>query len=256
MPKATLDAAQAGNDLLLMSSGSTALEDQAYQMVLTAVRSGAIPQAQVQASAQRVLALHLRYATGWTNVDGGGADRIAALPGGCSQLSIAAGSALSSRLMAEEAVVVEAAGREVPITSPDKVFFAERGDTKLDLVRYYQSVEEPLMRAMGGRPVLLQRFPNGAGGSSFFQKRVPELATRSGSRRRSSARRTAQRRRRSSPPTWLMCCGPSTSAASASMCGRRRQPTRTTPTSCASTSTPHPASPSTWSRRLRARCMR
>ena len=76
--------------------------------------------------------------------------------------------------MADDAVVVEAAGREVAITSPGKVFFAERGDTKLDLVRYYQSVEEPLMRAMGGRPVLLQRFPNGAGGSSFFQKRVPE----------------------------------------------------------------------------------
>jgi DNA ligase D len=76
--------------------------------------------------------------------------------------------------MADDAVVVEASGREVPITSPGKVFFAERGDTKLDLVRYYQSVEEPLMRAMGGRPVLLQRFPNGAGGPSFFQKRVPE----------------------------------------------------------------------------------
>ena len=30
------------------------------------------------------------------------------------------------------------------------------------------------MRAMGGRPVLLQRFPNGAGGPSFFQKRVPD----------------------------------------------------------------------------------
>src|SRR5437588_3959620 len=30
------------------------------------------------------------------------------------------------------------------------------------------------MAAMGGRPVLLQRFPNGAGGSSFFQKRVPD----------------------------------------------------------------------------------
>ena len=30
------------------------------------------------------------------------------------------------------------------------------------------------MAAMGGRPVLLQRFPDGAGGSSFFQKRVPE----------------------------------------------------------------------------------
>jgi DNA ligase D len=76
--------------------------------------------------------------------------------------------------MDEEAVVVEASGRDVPITNPGKVYFAERGDTKLDLVRYYQAVEEPLMRAMGGRPVLLQRFPHGAGGPSFFQKRVPE----------------------------------------------------------------------------------
>jgi DNA ligase D len=78
--------------------------------------------------------------------------------------------------MAGDEVAVEAAGREVAITSPDKVFFSERGETKLDLVRYYQAVEEPLMRAMGGRPVLLQRFPNGAEGSSFFQKRVPDSA--------------------------------------------------------------------------------
>jgi DNA ligase D-like protein (predicted polymerase) len=76
--------------------------------------------------------------------------------------------------MAEDAVLVEAAGREVAITSPSKVFFAGRGDTKLDLARYYQAVQAPLMRAMGGRPVLMQRFPNGAGGPSFFQKRVPE----------------------------------------------------------------------------------
>src|SRR6478609_7319576 len=54
--------------------------------------------------------------------------------------------------------------------------FPERGETKLDLVRYYQSVEAPLLRAMGGRPTLMQRFPNGAEGSSFFQKRVPENA--------------------------------------------------------------------------------
>ena len=39
-------------------------------------------------------------------------------------------------------------------------------------VHYYESVATPLLAAMGGRPVLLQRFPNGAGGSSFFQKRV------------------------------------------------------------------------------------
>src|SRR5438067_1983104 len=70
------------------------------------------------------------------------------------------------------AEVIEAAGREVEITNPDKVFFDERGDTKLDLVRYYEAVATPLLEAMGGRPVLLQRFPHGASGSSFFQKRV------------------------------------------------------------------------------------
>ena len=76
--------------------------------------------------------------------------------------------------MDSDAVVVSAAGHDVAITSPDKVFFPERGETKLDLVRFYEAVEGPLLEAMGGRPVLLQRFPHGAGGSSFFQKRVPE----------------------------------------------------------------------------------
>jgi len=75
-----------------------------------------------------------------------------------------------------EHVDVELAGRTVRISSPDKVMFPESGQTKLDLVRYYEAVEVPLMRAMGGRPVLMQRFPHGAGGSSFFQKRVPENA--------------------------------------------------------------------------------
>src|SRR3954462_15734699 len=78
--------------------------------------------------------------------------------------------------MPEERSMLEVAGRELVITSPRKVFFPERGETKLDLVRYYQAVEAPLLRTMGGRPVLLQRFPNGVGGPSFFQKRVPDNA--------------------------------------------------------------------------------
>src|SRR5438309_396657 len=76
--------------------------------------------------------------------------------------------------MAGDGVTIEAAGHELEISHPEKGFFAERGDTKLDLVRFYEVVSEPLLTAMGGRPVLLQRFPNGAGGSSFFQKRVPD----------------------------------------------------------------------------------
>lgn len=75
---------------------------------------------------------------------------------------------------AEDVLAVEAAGRTVEITHPGKVLFPGSGHTKADLVDYYRSVEKPLMDAMGGRPVLLQRFPNGATGQSFFQKRVPE----------------------------------------------------------------------------------
>jgi DNA ligase D len=76
----------------------------------------------------------------------------------------------------DDAEVLELAGREVRLSSPGKVLFAERGETKRDLVDYYRSVGEPLLRTMGGRPVLMQRFPRGAGGPSFFQKRVPENA--------------------------------------------------------------------------------
>jgi DNA ligase D len=81
---------------------------------------------------------------------------------------------VASSKSADDRIVVELAGHDVEVSSPDKIFFRERGDTKLDLVEYYRAVEEPLMAAMGGRPVLLQRFPDGAGGNSFFQKRVPK----------------------------------------------------------------------------------
>src|SRR6266702_1535579 len=64
--------------------------------------------------------------------------------------------------------------RDGLITHAEKVFFAERGETKGDLAQHYLRVAEPLMRTLGARPVLLQRFPEGAGGPSFFQKRVPK----------------------------------------------------------------------------------
>jgi DNA ligase D len=72
-----------------------------------------------------------------------------------------------------EEVIVEVADREVRITSPNKVFFDARGDTKLDLVHYYLAVAEPFLAVAEGRPALMQRFPEGASGKSFFQKRVP-----------------------------------------------------------------------------------
>ncbi len=75
-----------------------------------------------------------------------------------------------------DAVDLDLGGRLVRVSSPDKVFFSKRGETKLDLVRYYEAVAEPLLATMGGRPVLLERYPDGARGKSFFQKRVPKGA--------------------------------------------------------------------------------
>jgi DNA ligase D len=78
--------------------------------------------------------------------------------------------------MTDESRTLDVAGTQVTISHPDKVFFTKSGLTKLDLVRYYQSVSEPLMAALGGRPLLMERYPGGAGGKSFFQKRVPKSA--------------------------------------------------------------------------------
>ncbi len=75
-----------------------------------------------------------------------------------------------------DTITQEIAGHAVSISNPDKVFFSKRGETKLDLIDYYMAVAEPLMATMGGRPTLMQRFPDGASGKSFFQKRVPKGA--------------------------------------------------------------------------------
>ncbi|MBF6191467.1 MULTISPECIES: non-homologous end-joining DNA ligase [Nocardia] len=75
-----------------------------------------------------------------------------------------------------ESVDIETDGRTVTISNPGKVYFTERGETKLDLVRYYQAVAEPFLNVVGGRPLLLERYPDGASGKSWFQKRVPKSA--------------------------------------------------------------------------------
>ena len=72
-------------------------------------------------------------------------------------------------------VVLELDGIEVAVTNPDKVFFPKLGKTKLDVVRYYVSVADAALRGVIDRPMNLKRFPNGAEGEPFFQKRAPTL---------------------------------------------------------------------------------
>ncbi len=94
--------------------------------------------------------------------------------------------------MAADAEIVEAGGREVRVSSPDRVIFPaterSRALTKLDIVEYYLAVGEGIMRAVGRRPTTLERWPKGVhpgivvstrekgGGDAFFQKRVPRGA--------------------------------------------------------------------------------
>src|SRR4249920_4159151 len=73
-----------------------------------------------------------------------------------------------------ERETLTAAGREIAISNPGKVLFPQAGHTKLDLARYYLSVAEGALRAAGGRPNVLVRYPNGIEGEFFYQKRAPD----------------------------------------------------------------------------------
>jgi bifunctional non-homologous end joining protein LigD len=75
--------------------------------------------------------------------------------------------------MPDRKEVLEVAGRSVPVSHPDKVYFPRTGHTKLDLVRYYLSVADGALRGVAGRPMVLKRYVNGAEGEPFFQKRAP-----------------------------------------------------------------------------------
>ena len=65
-------------------------------------------------------------------------------------------------------------GHEVTISNPGKVFFADAGITKIDLVRYYLAVADGTLLGVRDRPMALKRFVNGAAGEAFFQKRAPK----------------------------------------------------------------------------------
>ena len=86
------------------------------------------------------------------------------------------------------AVELEVRGRTVRVSSPDKVYFPERGLTKLDVVQYFVSVGDGILGALRDRPTTLERWPKGvfegaklatrmdSTGDAFYQKRVPQGA--------------------------------------------------------------------------------
>jgi DNA ligase D len=75
-----------------------------------------------------------------------------------------------------EAIELQVGERTVRISNPDRVYFSARGETKLDLARYYMSVGDGIVRALRERPCMLHRFPSGVDGEKVHQKRVPRGA--------------------------------------------------------------------------------
>jgi len=72
--------------------------------------------------------------------------------------------------------IVEVCGHELRVSSPSKVFFPQRGLTKLDLVNYYVECEQAVVRHLRDRPTVMKRWVDGVEGKPFFQKRVPDSA--------------------------------------------------------------------------------
>lgn len=75
-----------------------------------------------------------------------------------------------------EPVVLDVDGFDVRISNPERVYFTDRGETKLDLAQYYLGVGEGIVRALRERPCMLHRFPDGTAGEKVHQKRLPRGA--------------------------------------------------------------------------------
>ncbi|WP_327420359.1 non-homologous end-joining DNA ligase [Streptomyces sp. NBC_01230] len=63
--------------------------------------------------------------------------------------------------------------RTVAISNADKELFPDDGITKAELIDFYRTVSRPLLTHLRGRPLAMERHPDGYGGRSFFHKDVP-----------------------------------------------------------------------------------
>ncbi len=82
----------------------------------------------------------------------------------------------SNKRPESDAVELTVGTRTVRVSNPERVYFAARGETKLDLARYYLGVGDGIVRALRERPCMLHRFPSGVDGQKVHQKRLPSGA--------------------------------------------------------------------------------
>lgn len=68
---------------------------------------------------------------------------------------------------------VRAGKNDVRLTNLKKVFWAELGVTKGDLLQYYADVAPVLLPHLQDRAMVMKRYPHGIAGDFFFMKRTP-----------------------------------------------------------------------------------
>jgi len=61
-------------------------------------------------------------------------------------------------------------GRAVTLSNEDKILFPDDTVTKLDLIRYYEQVAPAMLPHLAGRPLTMERFPDGINAQRFYQK--------------------------------------------------------------------------------------
>ena len=70
--------------------------------------------------------------------------------------------------------IVRVEGRELRLSSLDKVLYPETGFTKGQVIDYYARIAPVLLPHLRDRPLTLKRYPNGVGGEFFYEKRAPK----------------------------------------------------------------------------------
>jgi bifunctional non-homologous end joining protein LigD len=69
---------------------------------------------------------------------------------------------------------IDVGPRRVTVSNLDKVLWPRDGYTKGDLIAYYRAVASTIVPYLQGRPLTLQRYPDGVDGPSFFEKNLPK----------------------------------------------------------------------------------
>src|SRR3982074_2723398 len=91
-------------------------------------------------------------------------------PGQATSRGYTGAAAMSPRPQSEASRIN---GTIVAITHPEKVLFPNDGIIKRELVAYYQRIAATMLPHLRGRPIVMERYPDGINGQKSFQKNTP-----------------------------------------------------------------------------------